>query len=227
MLYHDEDLIGIIELIANGVAVTFQLVHLAPESLFKIPHYYSHIKLFTELSKKLQTAYKIFKENVIPNPTSITPTKKKTYISSPLVSNSFTPASPILPIPPSPTPPPTPPSPADELDELVKLRQIINMTGDGNCSVYAIMSQLYPQTYGVYRLCPDNKSQEVINRTITYERNVQATVLEIRGVAIQLLSQKRPAAYTSTVEEESFQRLLHSEYLTVNHLAVLPSTTIE
>jgi hypothetical protein len=53
------------------------------------------------------------------------------------VSNSFTSVSPILPASPivsSPTPPPTP---HDELNELVKLREIINMTGDGNCSVYA------------------------------------------------------------------------------------------
>jgi hypothetical protein len=28
----------------------------------------------------------------------------------------------------------------DELDELLKLREDINMVGDGNCSVYAIMS---------------------------------------------------------------------------------------
>jgi hypothetical protein len=97
MLYHDEDLIGIIELIKNEVAVTFQLVHLAPESLFKIPNYYSHIKLFSELSRKFQSAYNIIKESLIPNPTSITPVKKKTYTSSPLVSNSFTPVSPILP----------------------------------------------------------------------------------------------------------------------------------
>jgi hypothetical protein len=95
------------------------------------------------------------------------------------------------------------------------------MVGDGNCSVYAIMSQLYPQTYGGYRLCPDNKSQQEADRTITYDRNVQAVVNQIRSVAIQKLSQKRPAGYTNTVEGESFQQLLHSEYLTVNHLAVL------
>jgi hypothetical protein len=132
MLFHDEDLIGIIELIGNGVAVTFQLVYLASESLFKIPNYYSHIKLFTELTIKLQSAYNIIKESIIPNPTSITPTKNIVYTSSPLVSNSFTPVSPILPASPvfsSPTPPP---SPGDELDQLLKLRQIINMVGDGN-----------------------------------------------------------------------------------------------
>jgi hypothetical protein len=36
----------------------------------------------------------------------------------------------------------------DEVDELLKMRALINMIPDGNCSVYAIMSQLYPQTYG-------------------------------------------------------------------------------
>jgi hypothetical protein len=39
----------------------------------------------------------------------------------------------------------------DELDVLLKLREEINMLGDGNYSVYAIMSHLYPQTYGVFR----------------------------------------------------------------------------
>jgi hypothetical protein len=95
------------------------------------------------------------------------------------------------------------------------------MTGDGNCTVYAIMSQLYQQTYGGFRLCPDDKSDEEVYRTITRDKNVQATVQEIRSLAIQLLSQKRPAGYTNTVEEESFNAMLHSEYLTVNHLSVL------
>jgi hypothetical protein len=36
----------------------------------------------------------------------------------------------------------------DELDDLLKLREEINMVGDGNCSVYALMSQLYPEIYG-------------------------------------------------------------------------------
>jgi hypothetical protein len=36
----------------------------------------------------------------------------------------------------------------DELDALLKLREDINIVGDWNCSAYAIMSQLYPQTYG-------------------------------------------------------------------------------
>jgi hypothetical protein len=107
------------------------------------------------------------------------------------------------------------------LDELLKLGEKINMLGDGNCTVYALMSQLYPQTYGGYRLSATGKSQEEADRTITKDRNVQAVVKEIRGVVIQKLSQKWPADYTNTVEEESFQQLLHSEYLTVNHLAVL------
>jgi hypothetical protein len=95
------------------------------------------------------------------------------------------------------------------------------MLGDGNCTVYAIMSHLYWQTYGGYRLCPNNKSQQEINRTITYDKNVQAVVNQIKCVSIQKLSQKRPADYTNTVEEDSFPQLLYSEYLTVNHLSVL------
>jgi hypothetical protein len=83
------------------------------------------------------------------------------------------------------------------------------------------MSQLYPQMYGGYRLSPTGKSQEEADRRITKDRNVEATVQEIRGVAIQKLSQKSPADYTNDIPEESFQELLHAEYLTVNYLAVL------
>jgi hypothetical protein len=46
----------------------------------------------------------------------------------------------------------------DEVDELLKLREEINIVGDENCSVYAIMSQLYPQTYGGHRLSPTYKN---------------------------------------------------------------------
>jgi TorA maturation chaperone TorD len=103
---------------------------------------------------------------------------------------------------------------------LLKLREIINMLGYGNCTVYAIMSQLYPQTYGGYRLSPTNKTQAEAYRQITLDKDVQATVKEIRGVAIQKQSNKNPAHYGDGIEE-SFNQLLHSEYLTVNHLAVL------
>jgi hypothetical protein len=42
-------------------------------------------------------------------------------------------------------------------------------------------------------------------------------VQEIRGVAVQKLSQKNPGHYGDGIEE-SFQELLHSKYLTINHL---------
>jgi hypothetical protein len=83
MLYHNRDLIGIIELVGNEVAATFQHVLLAPESLFP-PNYYSSIKLFTELSRKFK--HNVIKENLTLSSTSITPTKKKAYTSLPLVS---------------------------------------------------------------------------------------------------------------------------------------------
>jgi hypothetical protein len=137
VLYHNTDLVGIIEVVNSDNSVMYQLVHLPPESAFDTPNYYSHIKLFAELSKKFE--YNVIKENLTLKPTSITPTKKK-FTSSPLVTKTFTPNSPT----PSPTPPP---GPSDELDELLKLRVNINMMGDWNCTVYAIMSQLYPQTY--------------------------------------------------------------------------------
>jgi hypothetical protein len=31
---------------------------------------------------------------------------------------------------------------------LLRQREDINLLGDGNCSVYKIISQLYPETYG-------------------------------------------------------------------------------
>jgi hypothetical protein len=167
-LYHDDDLVGIIKAVESGDSIIFQLMHLAPENRFKIQNYYSYIRLFAELSKKYRNAYKIFKENFNLNPTAITPAKKKAYTSSPLVSNSFTPASPTLPTP-SPTPLPTP---SDELDELLKLREEINMIDERNCTVYAIISQLYPQTYGGYRLSSDNKTLNETYKQITLDKNV-------------------------------------------------------
>jgi hypothetical protein len=77
------------------------------------------------------------------------------------------------------------------LDELLKLIEVINMLGDGNCTVYALMSQLYPQRYGGNRLSPICETEEEATRRITDNKNVQAVVKEIRGVAIQKLSQKK------------------------------------
>jgi hypothetical protein len=74
---------------------------------------------------------------------------------------------------------------------LLKLREEINMVGNGNCSVYAIMSQLYPQAYGGYRLRGDKKNSEG-NKTITTDVNVQAKVKEIRKVAIDKLCENNP-----------------------------------
>jgi hypothetical protein len=209
MLYHHNNLIGIIEIIGNEDYITCHLVYLAPENLFPL-NYFSSIKLFTDLSRKFER--NIIKENLTLSSTSITPAKKKSYISSPLVPTSFTPNSP------SPTPPP---SPADELDELLKLREKINMLGDRNCTVYALMSQLYPETFCGYRLSSTTRSDEEATRRITNDKNVQAKIQEIRNIAIEKLSQKRPADYTDDVDGELFDELLHAEYLTVNHLAVL------
>jgi hypothetical protein len=165
VLYHHQNLVGIIELIGNEEYVIFHLVHLAPESLFG-PNYFSSIKLFTELSRKFE--HNIIKQNLTLKFTSIIPAKKK-FTSSVLVSNSFTPNSP--PLPASPAPPPRSP---DVLDELLKLREVINVMGDGNCTVYAIMSQLYPLTYGRYRLSPIGKINDELTRRITLDKDVQA-----------------------------------------------------
>jgi hypothetical protein len=67
----------------------------------------------------------------------------------------------------------------DELDELLKLREEINMHGDGNCTTYAVISQLYPQTFGGYRLKPGPSSRE----SITKNPEVMKKVEEIRKVA--------------------------------------------
>jgi hypothetical protein len=84
------------------------------------------------------------------------------------------------------------------------------------------MSQLYPQTYGGFRLCPDNKSRQEVDKTITRDKNVQATVQEIRSVATQKLLQKKSEYnFANNIDSEGFEELVRSEYLTVNHLAVL------
>jgi hypothetical protein len=57
----------------------------------------------------------------------LTSSKSLTSLTLPVLSNNF-----------------------DELDGILKLREEINMVGDGNCSVYPIMSQLYTRTYGGY-----------------------------------------------------------------------------
>jgi hypothetical protein len=53
------------------------------------------------------------------------------------------------------------------------------------------MSQLYPETFGGYRLSPTGKTEEEADRRITKDKNVQAKVQEIRNIAIKKLSEKR------------------------------------
>jgi hypothetical protein len=48
-LFHDNDLVGIIEAVESNDSIIFQPVHLAPENRLKIRNYYSYIRLFTEL----------------------------------------------------------------------------------------------------------------------------------------------------------------------------------
>jgi hypothetical protein len=108
----------------------------------------------------------------------------------------------------------------DELDELLKLREDINMVGDGNCSVYAIMSQLYPPTYGWYRLNPNGKSYEVLTKTVTQDKDVQAKVNEIRNVAKTELYKKNAKEYVRYNKDilDDFDSMVNDSYLTINHL---------
>jgi hypothetical protein len=77
----------------------------------------------------------------------------------------------------------------DEVDELLKLKVLINMIPDGNCSVYAIMSQFYPQTYCGHVLCPDlsNFSPDYVR--VLGNPQVQKKVAEIRKITAPALDE--------------------------------------
>jgi hypothetical protein len=108
----------------------------------------------------------------------------------------------------------------DELDALLKLREEINMLAEGNCSVYVIISQLHPQTYGGYRLSPVGKSYEEMDRTITRDKNVQIKVNEISNVAKTELYKKNAVEYVRYKNDklDDFDSMVNDSYLTINHL---------
>jgi hypothetical protein len=184
VLHHNGYQVGVIEAVKlQNNSVTYQLLHLVPESDFDTPKYYSNISLFTDLSKKLGNAYYSLqnKDKVVIKPNTINSNKKKLVVSSPLASQSFS------------------PKPPDELDELLKLREEINILSNGNCSVYTIINQLYPQTYGGYRLSADKKTSRETYKTISKDVNVQ--VKEIRNVAVLKLYENNPVDFGSMTME--------------------------
>jgi hypothetical protein len=215
MLDYNENRVGIIEVVKlQDNSVTYQLLYLAPESNFDTPKYYSNVSLFTELSKKFRSAYYSLKDNdkIIIKPNPVTLNKKKVVVLSPLVSHSFSP-NPII---------------HDELDELLKLREEINMLSEENCSAYAIISQLYPQTYRGKRLSGDKKTNSEAYKTIMKDVNVQTKVKEIGEVVIRKLYENNPEYFGRYGNvEESFDEMAHENFLTISHLQGLPTTTRE
>jgi hypothetical protein len=100
----------------------------------------------------------------------------------------------------------------DELDELLKLREEINMYGDGNCTVSAVISQLYPQTFGGYRLKPGRSPRE----SITKNPEVMKKVEEIRKVADTLILSIEGASEFGD-EEESVSVMAKHTWMSINH----------
>jgi hypothetical protein len=100
----------------------------------------------------------------------------------------------------------------DELDELLKLREEINMLGDGNCTVYAVISQLYPQTFGGYRLRPNRSPYQLI----TNNPEVQEKVREIRKIAnSSILNIEDASAFSS--KEELVGKMAKHTWMSIEH----------
>jgi hypothetical protein len=100
----------------------------------------------------------------------------------------------------------------DELDELLKLREEINMYGDGNCTTYVVISQLYPQSFGGYRLKPGRSPHE----SITKNPEVMKKVEEIRLVADRSILNAEDASAFSDGEESVGDMAKHP-WMSINH----------
>jgi hypothetical protein len=106
----------------------------------------------------------------------------------------------------------------DEVDELLKMRVLINMIPDGNCSVYAIMSQLYPQTYGGYELSPDPSAYAPDHQRATYNPVVQNKVKEIRKIVVEALNKYNAWQFgADDPVEERFSDMQDDTFLSINH----------
>jgi hypothetical protein len=82
------------------------------------------------------------------------------------------------------------------------------------------MSKLYPQTYGGYRLSPDGKSYEKMDRTITRDKNIPPKINEIKNVAETELYKKNAVEYVMYNNDilDDFDGVVNDFYLTINHL---------
>jgi hypothetical protein len=101
----------------------------------------------------------------------------------------------------------------NELDELLKLRQEINMIADGNCTVYAVISQLYPQTFGEYVLCPSPSGF-----TTNYLRVSKARekVREIRQIANSSITNNEDASAFGD-KTESVGEMAKGTWMSIEH----------
>jgi hypothetical protein len=106
----------------------------------------------------------------------------------------------------------------DEVDELLKMRALINMIPDGNCSLYAIMSQLNPQTYGGQFLCPNPLAFSPDYVRVTNNPQVQAKVREIRKIAAAVLDEYDIWKFgANDTVGEKFGHMRDETFLTINH----------
>jgi hypothetical protein len=86
------------------------------------------------------------------------------------------------------------------------------MYGDGNCTTYVVISQLYPQTFGGNRLKPGRSPRE----SITTNPEVMKKVKEIRLVAdSSILNTEDASAFGD--EEESVDQMVKHTWMSINH----------
>jgi hypothetical protein len=100
----------------------------------------------------------------------------------------------------------------DELDVLLKLREEINMYGDGNCTTYVVISQLYPQTFGGYRLKPGCSPEQLISKN----PEVQKKVREIRVVTVSSITNIENV-FEFGDDEESVGDMAEHTWMSINH----------
>jgi hypothetical protein len=86
------------------------------------------------------------------------------------------------------------------------------MHGDGNCTTYAVISQLYPQTFGGYRLKPGRSPYE----EITKNPEVMEKVEEIRKVADKSILNTDGVSDFGD-EQESVGDMAKHTWMSINH----------
>jgi hypothetical protein len=113
----------------------------------------------------------------------------------------------------------------DELDELLKLRQEINMIADGNCTVYAVISQLYPQTFGGYVLCP---SPSAFSTDYVRASKAREKMREIRQIANSSITNNEDASAfgdevesVGDMEKHTWMSIEHAPRITAHYNRVI------